>query len=74
MIAVLAGGGEYSVGEVVVRQAGDHAILVRRGGDYYLDDCGSLNGTYVNRERIDSHHLADGDEVQVGKYKLTYLG
>ena len=51
----------------------DHAILVRRGGEYHLDDCGSLNGTYVNRERIDSHHLTDGDEVQVGKYKLAYF-
>src|SRR6202048_4657434 len=29
----------------------DHALLVRRGGDYHLDDCGSLNGTYVNRRR-----------------------
>jgi hypothetical protein len=51
----------------------DHAILVRRGHDYYLDDCGSLNGTYVNRRRIESHRLVDGDELQVGKYKLAYL-
>jgi FHA domain len=51
----------------------DHAVLVRRGGDYYIDDCGSLNGTYVNRRRIESHRLADGDELQVGKYKLTFL-
>ncbi len=51
----------------------DHAILVRRGEDYYLDDCGSLNGTYVNRHRIESHRLVDGDELQVGKYKLAYL-
>jgi hypothetical protein len=51
----------------------DHAILVRRGNEYYLDDCGSLNGTYVNRRRIESHHLADGDELQIGKYKLAYL-
>ena len=51
----------------------DHAILVRRGDDYFLDDCGSLNGTYVNRHRIESHHLADGDELQIGKYKLAYL-
>ena len=51
----------------------DHAVLVRRAGDWYLDDCGSLNGTYVNRQRIDSHQLEDGDELQVGKYKLTYL-
>ena len=51
----------------------DHALLVRRGSDYYLDDCGSLNGTYVNRRRIESHRLIDGDELQVGKYKLTFF-
>jgi hypothetical protein len=51
----------------------DHALLVRRGNAYYLDDSGSLNGTYVNRQRVDSHKLADGDELQIGKYKLTYL-
>jgi len=51
----------------------DHAVLVHRGGAWFLDDSGSLNGTYVNRSRIDSHRLADGDELQVGKYKLTYL-
>lgn len=50
----------------------DHALLVRRGEEWYLDDCGSLNGTYVNRSRIESHRLEEGDEVQVGKYKLTY--
>jgi pSer/pThr/pTyr-binding forkhead associated (FHA) protein len=51
----------------------DHALVVRRGDEYHLDDLGSLNGTYVNRRRIESHHLADGDELQVGKYKLTFL-
>jgi FHA domain len=51
----------------------DHAIIVRRGGDFHLDDLGSLNGTYVNRSRIESHRLEDGDELQVGKYKLTFL-
>ena len=51
----------------------DHAILVRRGNEFYLDDCGSLNGTYVNRRRIESQHLADGDELQIGKYKLAFL-
>ncbi len=50
----------------------DHALLIRRGSDWFLDDCGSLNGTYVNRTRIDSQRLADGDELQVGKYKLAY--
>ncbi|WP_372791338.1 FHA domain-containing protein [Paraconexibacter sp.] len=51
----------------------DHALMVRRGGDWYLDDLGSLNGTYVNRQRIESQRLEDGDELQVGKYKLTFL-
>jgi hypothetical protein len=50
----------------------DHALLVHRGSDWYIDDCGSLNGTYVNRERIDSQRLTDGDELQIGKYKLTF--
>lgn len=52
----------------------DHAVVVRRGDDYYLDDCGSLNGTYVNRQRIESQKLDDGDELQIGKYKLAFLG
>jgi pSer/pThr/pTyr-binding forkhead associated (FHA) protein len=51
----------------------NHALLVRRRDGLYLDDLGSLNGTYVNRRRIESHLLADGDEIQVGKYKLSYL-
>jgi pSer/pThr/pTyr-binding forkhead associated (FHA) protein len=51
----------------------NHALLVRRQDGYYIDDLGSLNGTYVNRRRIESHKLADGDEIQVGKYKLSYL-
>ena len=51
----------------------DHALLVKRGSDFFLDDLGSLNGTYVNRHRIESERLADGDELQVGKYKLTFL-
>ena len=51
----------------------NHALLVRRRDGLYVDDLGSLNGTYVNRRRIESHKLANGDELQVGKYKLTYL-
>ncbi len=50
----------------------DHALLISRGDSWYLDDCGSLNGTYVNRSRIESHRLEEGDEVQIGKYKLTF--
>ncbi len=51
----------------------NHALLVRRRDGLYVDDLGSLNGTYVNRHRIESHRLQNGDELQVGKYKLTYL-
>jgi pSer/pThr/pTyr-binding forkhead associated (FHA) protein len=51
----------------------NHALLVRRREGLFIDDLGSLNGTYVNRRRIESHLLANGDELQVGKYKLTYL-
>jgi FHA domain len=51
----------------------EHAVLVHRSGAWFLDDSGSLNGTYVNRRRIESHKLAEGDELQIGKYKLTYL-
>ncbi len=51
----------------------DHAMLVHRSDEWFLDDLGSLNGTYVNRHRIESQRLDDGDELQVGKYKLTFL-
>ena len=50
----------------------DHAVLINRGDQWFLDDCGSLNGTYVNRSRIESQLLEEGDEVQIGKYKLTF--
>jgi len=51
----------------------NHAVLVRRRDGLYIDDLGSLNGSYVNRRRIESHRLVHGDELQIGKYKLTYL-
>jgi pSer/pThr/pTyr-binding forkhead associated (FHA) protein len=43
------------------------------GGGYFLRDVGSLNGTYLNRERIEEAQLSPGDEVQIGKFKLVYL-
>ncbi|MEV7679682.1 FHA domain-containing protein [Streptomyces sp. NPDC088341] len=49
-------------------------VEFRRGADghFTVSDVGSLNGTYVNRERIDSVLLANGDEVQIGKYRLVF--
>jgi pSer/pThr/pTyr-binding forkhead associated (FHA) protein len=50
-----------------------HAVLVRWPDGFAIEDQGSLNGTFVNRKRVDRKLLEDGDEVQIGKYKLTYL-
>jgi hypothetical protein len=50
-----------------------HALLKRSDGRFLIEDQGSLNGTFVNRRRIESGALEDGDEVQIGKYKLTFL-
>ena len=50
-----------------------HAEFLQRGDGYVVKDVGSLNGTYLNRERIDEAELSNGDEVQIGKFKLVYL-
>ncbi|MGB8005049.1 MAG: FHA domain-containing protein [Gaiellaceae bacterium] len=50
-----------------------HAIVVERDGGFFVDDQGSLNGTFVNRKRVESAQLEDGDELQIGKYRLTFL-
>jgi pSer/pThr/pTyr-binding forkhead associated (FHA) protein len=50
-----------------------HAEVTRTDEGWRLRDVGSLNGTYVNRERIDSVLLAGGDEVQIGKYRFVFL-
>jgi FHA domain/zinc-ribbon domain len=50
-----------------------HAEIVREGDEFTIRDLGSLNGTYVNRKRIESTALQNDDEVQIGKYRLTFL-
>ena len=50
-----------------------HAVLVERDGRWFVEDQGSLNGTFVNRRRVESAELSDGDELQIGKYRLTFL-
>jgi len=50
-----------------------HAEFRREGTTFTVSDVGSLNGTYVNRDRIDQVQLTDGDEVQIGKYRLVFF-
>lgn len=50
-----------------------HAEIVRGGDGYSVRDAGSLNGTYLNRERIDDAPLANGDELQIGKFRLVFF-
>ncbi|HCK78536.1 MAG TPA: hypothetical protein DHW34_00800 [Actinobacteria bacterium] len=49
-----------------------HAEFHREDSGYAVRDVGSLNGTYVNRQRVDAAVLIGGDEVQIGKYRLVY--
>lgn len=50
-----------------------HAVFARGVEDFVVRDVGSLNGTYVNRTRIDEATLSNGDEIQVGKFRLHYF-
>ena len=51
----------------------NHAVLVELDGKFFIEDQGSLNGTFVNRRRIDNQELENGDELQIGKYRLTFV-
>ena len=50
-----------------------HAVLLQKDEGFFIEDQGSLNGTFVNHTRVDRIDLANGDEVQIGKYRLTFL-
>jgi pSer/pThr/pTyr-binding forkhead associated (FHA) protein len=50
-----------------------HAEVRQVDGGYEVKDVGSLNGTYLNRERVETARLADGDELQIGTFKLLFL-
>ena len=68
--------GSFATNDIVLNDPGisrRHAVIVREGEEYRVQDAGSLNGTYVNRERIEEAHLQHGDILQVGKYKLHFL-
>lgn len=49
-----------------------HVAFLRHGGQFVVRDMGSLNGTYVERERVDEATLVNGQEVQIGKYRMTF--
>jgi FHA domain/zinc-ribbon domain len=51
-----------------------HAVLAERDGGFFIEDQGSLNGTFVNRKRVESAQLENDDELQIGKYRLTFFG
>jgi FHA domain/zinc-ribbon domain len=51
-----------------------HAVVVERDNGFFIEDQGSLNGTFVNRRRVESAQLENDDELQVGKYRLTFFG
>jgi hypothetical protein len=51
----------------------NHAVLIERDGQWLVEDQGSLNGTFVNRRRIDNAALHNGDELQIGKYRMTFI-
>ena len=50
-----------------------HAEIVRRADGFHVVDVGSLNGTYVNRDRVEEARLGNGDELQIGKFKLVFF-
>ena len=50
-----------------------HAEITRLSSGYILRDVGSLNGTYVNRDRVEEAPLSNGDELQIGKFKLVFF-
>ena len=51
-----------------------HATIEKRNRDFVLKDGGSLNGTYINNASINEHTLSSGDEFQIGKFHLLFIG
>jgi pSer/pThr/pTyr-binding forkhead associated (FHA) protein len=62
--------GDIFLDDVTVSR--EHVKFLRNGGTFTVKDSGSLNGTYVNRESVTERELRAGDEVQIGKYRLTF--
>ena len=62
-------GNDIQLDDVTVSR--QHAVLVRQGAAWLVRDLGSLNGTYVNSERVDESVVQHGDEVQIGRFRLV---
>jgi pSer/pThr/pTyr-binding forkhead associated (FHA) protein len=62
--------GDIFLDDVTVSR--EHVRFERRDGGFYATDAGSLNGTYVNFDRVITHRLESGDQVHIGKYRLTF--
>lgn len=50
-----------------------HAVFIRANGVFTVVDSGSLNGTYVNRQRVERAQLKNGDEIMIGKFRLVFF-
>lgn len=64
--------GDVTLDDITVSRR--HADIERlEDGSYEVRDAGSLNGTYVNGERVEQARLANGDELQIGKFRMVFL-
>lgn len=53
--------------------SGEHAVLLMAGNDVFVEDLNSTNGTYLNGKTVKKHLLANGDTIEIGKYKIKYV-
>lgn len=68
--------GRSSTSDIVlddVTVSREHSFISRDEGGFRILDASSLNGTYVNRVRVDSVYLRNGDEIQIGKYRFKFV-
>ena len=54
--------------------SGEHAVLLMIGGEVFLEDLNSTNGTYINGKAVKKQQLQNGDGIEVGKYKIKFVG
>ena len=66
-------GSRYLLDEDEITVSRQHAVFRRVNGQFFVVDAGSLNGTYVNRQRVDQASLKNGDEIMIGKFRLVFF-